>query len=121
MNEVTELARRYVSVWNETDPEQRRGLIRSLWSENGMECTKSRITQGYVALEARITASHEKNVREGHHRFLLRGSSERNGDVIKLDWQMIHVPDGRIKATGSYVLVLNEVDKIRGAYFFADP
>ena len=120
MNDANCIAKNYVSVWNETDPERRRQRIYSLWVENGIECTKTRLTSGYAALEARITASHEKNVRDGNNRFVLHGNADRNHDVIKLDWQMISVTDGVVKATGSYYLALDGGDKIISAYFFAD-
>ena len=120
MNDADDIAENYVAVWNETDLERRRQRIHSLWAEDGMECAKSRLTRGYAALEARITASHEKNVRDGGSRFVLHGNADRNHDVIRLKWRMIHVPDGGVKATGSYYLVLDHADKILSAYFFAD-
>lgn len=117
--DVVELARRYVDVWNETDPGERLRTIHALWAEGGTERTRSRLTKGYEALAARITASHEKNVRDGRNRFVLRGS-DSNGDVVKLEWEMVATADGSTKATGSYVLTLSEEGKILGAYFFSN-
>jgi hypothetical protein len=120
MNDATELAQRYVSVWNESDPAERRRIIRDLWTEDGMECTRSRPTKGYSELEARIAASHEKNVLDAQNRFVLQGKADRNHDVVKLDWRMIQTKNGLVKATGSYLLFLNVEGKILSAYFFAD-
>lgn len=120
MNEVTELAERYVSMWNETDPRQRGKVIRELWAEDGMECTKFRLTRGHTELESRITASHEKNVRDAGCRFVLLGNADRNHDAVKLNWKMVCVEDGTVRATGSYMLLLNKDDRIIGAYFFSD-
>lgn len=121
MHDANDIAERYVAVWNETDLEQRRRQIYSLWADNGIEYTKSRLTSGYAALETRITASHEKNVRDSGNKFVLHANADRNHDVIKLNWQMLHVPDRTVKATGSYYLVLDDEDRILRAYFFADP
>lgn len=52
MNDYDELTDRFVAVWNETDPKQRRRRIRGLWNEDGVECTKQRESQGYAAREA---------------------------------------------------------------------
>jgi hypothetical protein len=120
MNDGTELARRYVELWNETDAAARRRMIMTLWAEAGMECAGGRVTRGHAALEARVTTSHERNVREGGNRFLLRGRPARNHDAVKLDWTMSHVADGAVRATGSYVLLLDGSDRIVAAYFFAD-
>jgi hypothetical protein len=119
MSDAVALAERYVGVWNEADSRERLRTIHALWAENGMERTKSRLTRGHEALALRITASHEKNVRDAHNKFRLR-RSDRNGNVVKLDWEMVAVEDGSTRATGSYVLILSEEDKILDAYFFSD-
>lgn len=69
MNEAEKLAERYVAVWNETDPQRRRETIAALWAPEGIHYVGSREVQGYDALEQRVTGSHEKNVRDGGHRF----------------------------------------------------
>jgi hypothetical protein len=120
MGDPGEFAQRFVELWNETDPERRRRTVRDLWAAEGTECTSSRLTRGHEALETRVTASHHRNVRDERNRFLLRGIPQRNHDVIQLDWEMIHVPDGAVRATGSYVLILEATNRILGAYFFAD-
>jgi hypothetical protein len=62
MNDFNELTCRYVAMWNETNTERRNQYVRELWVEDGIECTKARETRGHTALEARVTASHERNV-----------------------------------------------------------
>jgi hypothetical protein len=34
MIDATQIANRYVAVWNETDPARRRALLREGWTEN---------------------------------------------------------------------------------------
>ena len=121
MNDYDELTDRYVAVWNETDPEQRRRRIRELWSEDGIECTKQRQTQGYAALEARITASHEKNVRDAGYHFRSCRNADGHHGLVKFNWEMLQKSDGAIQATGFYILLLNNAGKIRTAWFFVDP
>jgi hypothetical protein len=121
VNDFNELADQFVAVWNETDPGRRHKLVRDLWADDGMECTKARETRGHAALESRIRASHEKNVRDGGCRFRSRRAADENHGVVKIDWEMIRLEDASLRATGSYVLLLNEAGKIRCAYFFSDP
>jgi hypothetical protein len=120
MTDINEMALAFVSVWNETDPQRRQLQIRELWLEDGIECTPSRETQGYANLEARIAASHEKNVRQSGYEFRLRGNAAQNHDVVKFQWDMLRRSDAAVIARGSYILLLNGIGKIRAAYFFAD-
>jgi hypothetical protein len=120
MTDINELARAFVGVWNETDPARRQLQVRKLWLEEGTECTQMRETRGYANLEARIAASHEKNVHRGGHEFRLRGHTTQNHDLVKLDWDMLRRSDAAVVATGSYILLVNAIGRIRAAYFFAD-
>jgi hypothetical protein len=120
MNDFNELADRYVAVWNEQDPEQRHRRVRDLWIEDGIECTKARETQGYAALEARITASHEKNVRDAGCLFRSCRNADGHHGLVKFNWEMIRTGDDAVQATGFYVLLLNDTGKIRAAWLFVD-
>jgi hypothetical protein len=60
MIDVNELTERYVAVWNETNAERRCEMVRELWTNDGIECTTARETRCHDALEARVTASHER-------------------------------------------------------------
>jgi hypothetical protein len=69
MNEAQELAELYVSVWNETNPEDHRRIITELWVPDGLHYVNAREARGHEALEARVIGSHEKNVRDGGYSF----------------------------------------------------
>jgi SnoaL-like domain len=88
MNEAEKLAERYVAVWNETDPQIRRESIAALWAPEGVHYVGSREVQGFDALEQRITGSHEKNVRDGGHRFRVSAVHALQ-DAVMVDWQMV--------------------------------
>jgi SnoaL-like domain len=88
MNEAEKLAERYVAVWNETDPQRRRESIAALWAPEGVHYVGSREVQGFDALEQRITGSHEKNVRDGGHRFRVSAVHALQ-DAVMVDWQMV--------------------------------
>jgi uncharacterized protein len=54
MVDYSELAGKYISMWNETDPQRRGRHVMELWADDGIECTNVRETRGHAALEARV-------------------------------------------------------------------
>ena len=120
MNDLNELASRYVAMWNETDNERRNQFVRDLWSEDGIECTKARESRGHAALEVRVTDAHEKNVRDGGCLFRSCNNADGHHGLIKFNWEMFRVRDGAIQSTGFYMLLLDDSDKIRQAWLFVD-
>ncbi|MGZ5194359.1 MAG: hypothetical protein ACXWJM_03190, partial [Ramlibacter sp.] len=68
MDTATQLAERYVALWNETDATLRRTEIEQLWVPEGEHFVQTRQVRGYEELERRVTGSHEKNVRDGGYR-----------------------------------------------------
>lgn len=118
--DFNELADRYVSVWNEKDTERRRQLIKELWREDGIECTKLRETVGHVELEKRIIGSHEKNVRDGSCIFRSCQNADGHHNMAKFDWEMIKLATNAVVATGCYILYLDDTGKIRAAYLFVE-
>src|SRR5215475_2710370 len=102
------LADRYVAVWNETDAERRRRAIAELWTENGRHYVGTREVQGHNQLEERVRTSHEKNVRDGGHRFRAAQDVRALQDVVTFHWEMLPAKGDRVVASGLEVLVLND-------------
>lgn len=121
MTDFNDLTDRYVAIWNERDANQRRREIEALWTPDGIECTKSRLVQGHQALYERVTASHEKNVRDAGNVFRSCGNADGHHGLIKFNWTMNAVETGTLVATGAYVLMVEESGRIRAAYFFSEP
>jgi hypothetical protein len=105
------LAERYVAVWNEPDAEARRRVIVTLWAPEGIHCARTIEARGHEALEKRVTASHERNVRD-------RGSRDLR-DLALFGWVM-HPADapGQIEATGHAVLLMDGEGRIVADYLF---
>jgi hypothetical protein len=90
MRDPSELADRYVALWNEPDPDQRRQLIEELWTEDGAQILQppqeireiaarpgiglsaTLEARGHAALEARATSVHNEFVAAGGFRFRRR-------------------------------------------------
>jgi hypothetical protein len=121
MNDYKELTDRYVAMWNETNPQRRNLTVRELWAEDGIECTAIRETRGHDALETRVAASHEKNVRDAGCLFRSLHNADGHHGLIKFNWEMFRTRDNTIQSTGFYMLLLDDAGKIRQAWLFVDP
>jgi hypothetical protein len=117
----TELADRYVAVWNETDAAARRDAIARLWGPEGRHCVRTLQAKGYEALERRVTGSHEKNVRDGGFRFIATGDAQPLHDAVMFHWQMVPAAGGPVAALGLEFLVLAEDGRIATDYQFILP
>ncbi|HXT78103.1 MAG TPA: hypothetical protein VN702_00945 [Acetobacteraceae bacterium] len=118
MEEAQHLADRYAAVWNETDPERRRRAIAALWVRDGEHYVGTREVRGYDALEQRITGSHEKNVRDGGHRFRAAQDARALRDVVTFHWEMLPAHSEEVVATGLEILVTDGRGRIRIDYQF---
>jgi hypothetical protein len=118
MDATQDLAERYVAVWNEADPERRRRRIAELWTQTGRHYVDVREARGYEALEQRIAASHEKNVRDHGHRFRAAKDARRLGDVVTFHWEMLPAETEAVLARGLEFLIVGEDGQILADYQF---
>jgi hypothetical protein len=117
MKEVQELAELYVSVWNETNPEDRCRIITKLWVPDGLHYVNAREARGHEALEARVIGSHEKNVRDGGYSFKAVNGAKMLRDVVTFGWEMIS-PAGAVVAIGLEFLIVDDNRRILVDYQF---
>jgi hypothetical protein len=115
--DVQELVERYVAVWNEADPAVRRDRIRSLWAPDGTTCHRLLEARGHAAIEARVTGSWEKWLREGNHVFRPSKVACRH-NAVKFDWVMVTVPAGDVVSPGLSFLLLDPQGRIQADYQF---
>lgn len=118
MDDAQQLADRYAAVWNEPDPERRRQAIAALWVPDGQHYVGTRTARGYAALEARITGSHEKNVRDGGHRFRAARDARALRDVVTFHWEMLPAGSDTVVAGGFEFLIVDEAGRILIDYQF---
>jgi len=110
------LVERYVSVWNEADPEARRALIAALWVPGGANFTRSLEHRGYAALETRVRASREKWVRDGGCFFRPRHAQSHHG-AAHIEWEMVSL-EGEVKSIGRELLLLAPDGRIESDWQF---
>jgi len=118
VNNPQQLADRYVAVWNETDMHARRRAIAELWTPDGTHYVDTREARGYDALEKRITGSHEKNVRDGGHRFQAVKGARALRNAVTFFWEMLPADGEKIVATGLVFLIIDGQGRILVDYLF---
>ena len=121
MTDPNHLARRYVAIWNEGDPERRRRTIADLFSADIAHFTRSLEAHGHAQMEKRIIGSHEKWVRDAAYEFRPLGEADGHHDIVRLRWQMVSAGGGPATSVGSDVLILAADGRIRIDYQFVDP
>jgi hypothetical protein len=85
MTDVTAIAQRYITSWNERDPEQRRALISALWADDARYVDPLMQGHGHAGIEAVIAAVHD---RFPDHGFALSGQPDGYGDRVRFCWTL---------------------------------
>jgi hypothetical protein len=117
MQDLANLTDRYVEVWNEADPDARRRRIRSIWSPNGTTCHRLVDARGYEAIEARVTGSWDRWLRDGKYVFRAVEAASHH-DAVKFEFAMIATSDGTVEANGLCYLLLDGDGRIANDYQF---
>jgi hypothetical protein len=135
MTDTNEFADRYMSLWNEPNPERRRQLVAELWAEDGAQILQPPEeireiaarpglammaileARGYEELEARATSVYEHWVGSEGLSFRGRDDADRLGDVVKFHWEAV-AKDGEVFAVGLNFLVLAADGRIERDYTF---
>src|ERR671918_276495 len=132
---ATELAEKYIALWNEPDADRRRRMIAELWAEDGrhilqppqeirgiaaqpgIAMTAILKARGYEEIEARAASVYEHWVGSEGLSFRGRDDADRLGDVVKLHWEAL-AKDGTVFAVGLSFLVLAADGRIERDYTF---
>ena len=133
----TDLAERYVALWNEPDPERRRAIVRALWSEDGGQILRPPQefreqaaalgffasvleARGHAALEQRVAIAYQQFVAPGDATFHPRGTPVQLGDVVKFEWEYAPQDGGAARGGGTEFVLLTPDGRIRTDYQFID-
>ena len=133
----TQLADRYVGLWNEPDAQRRRVAVAELWTEDGVHIlqppremrqaaaapgiglTARLEARGHAALEARATSAYEEFIAPGTYTFRRQDNVERLGDVVKFNWEMVSA-SGEVAGVGLEFLILAADGRIHSDYQFIE-
>ena len=136
MTDPSELANRYVAVWNEADADLRGEAVAALWSEDGVQRVQAPLemreraaalamntaleVRGCRELVARVARAYDEFVAPGEFVFRRRDDVMRVADVVKFRWEMVRREDGEAAAVGLEFLVLGGDGRIRLDYQFIE-
>jgi uncharacterized protein len=120
MNEIEATVQRFVAVWNERDPVERRKTIEALWSPDGRHHMGAHDVCGYEALLERVTASNKHNVIDGGAIFRPATLIQTLPGVIKFRWDMAKRDTEEVLSAGVGFLQVGPDRKIIADYLFAE-
>jgi hypothetical protein len=113
---VSALVERYLGVWNESDSDVRCRQIVQLWAEEGAHVLPSSEMRGREAIEAEIGRTYDA---AGARGFVFSAHNvEGHHEAIRFDWEMRPSTGGPAAATGSTLILLDDVERIRRDYQF---
>jgi hypothetical protein len=116
MPDYTDIADRYISAWNETDPATRGQLIKELWADDARYIDPLVVADGRGAIDGTIFAV------QGQFPgfvFRLAGPVDGHHDQLRFTWEL--GPAGAdAPVAGFDVAVLNEDGRIQTVFGFLD-
>jgi hypothetical protein len=131
----TQLAEKYLALWNEPDAGRRRRMIAELWTQDGrhilqppeeiraiaarpgIALTATLEARGYEEIEARAASVYEHWVGSEGLSFRGRDDAQRLGDVVTFHWEAV-AEDGQVSGVGLDFLVLAADGRIERDYTF---
>jgi hypothetical protein len=116
MTDAARIAESYIDLWNETNPQDRKKLIASSWTEDALYVDPLMKGQGHVEIDALIDAVHE---RFPGHRFALSGAPDGHGDRVRFSWTL-GVPDATPVAHGTDFGILAADGRLKSISGFLD-
>jgi hypothetical protein len=135
--ELKQLVGRWIAQWNAPSPDERRLLIRDVWTEDGYQImvnppqgiretaaqygvpVPSVEIRGHDAMYARVTRAYEMFIADGEYVFEQQGEVVRQaGAAVALKWVMRSRADGSIAGSGLEVLTFGPDGRVRTDHQF---
>lgn len=115
MTDAEQIARRYIALWNETDPARRSALLAQGWSEDATYVDPLMRGEGREQIGALIGAVHE---RFPGFRFTLAGRADGYADKVRFSWAL--GPEGDPEMIKGTDFALTEDGRLRTVTGFID-
>jgi uncharacterized protein len=112
---VTEIASRYIAVWNEAEPAARRAAVESLWAPDGVEFLHETQFRGYDELHARVGRAYDAFVGTGKYT-VTGGDDETAHDDIVTFTAHLTSPDGKNAWTARVFILAAPNGQVREDY-----
>ena len=83
MSDYQTIAERYLTIWNEPDPDHRRVLVEAAWVPAGIYADPIMSGQGHAGIASMIEAARGQFP---GHQFTLRGQPDGHGTHVRFSW-----------------------------------
>ena len=116
MTDVATLVDGYIASWNETDPQRRRGLVASAWTDDATYLDPLRSGEGQDGIDAMIAGVQQQFP---GHRFELAAGPDAHHDRVRFSWHLVADGGGAV-ATGHDFGELAEDGRLRAVTGFLE-
>jgi hypothetical protein len=117
MIEATDLVRRYLEVWNESDAGVRRATIAAIWADDGCYLDPGTMVTGHDEISDLVGAVQE---RLPGHVFRLLNGVDAHHNVARFAWQLVPRDGGDSVAEGFDIAVIDADGRIGSILGFLD-
>ncbi|MER5299435.1 MULTISPECIES: nuclear transport factor 2 family protein [Streptomyces] len=117
MSDLTELAGRYIAVWNEPDQAKRAAAISELFTAEATYTDPLADVQGHEGIGAVIAGARDQF--KGFD-FRVLGDVDANHHIARFQWELVPASGGENIVIGFDVAVTDGAGKIRAVYGFLD-
>jgi SnoaL-like domain len=118
-NDFEHLTDKYITVWNETSPEQRRALVGDLWTDDAVYANSFSEFRGHEEIATGITRSHDKWVGSGHT-FASAGPPDSHHNVVRFVWHMYGSDSVTPVSIGTNFMMFNDDGRIVSDFQYID-
>jgi hypothetical protein len=117
MPDIDEFMARYVSFWNEKDPDRRHELAITLLAEDAVYVTSGTEHKGQPAIEAAAATVYEDFVAKGFD-FRVAGEVSAHHTGARYTWEMVPTGSDEVVAIGEEFLLFDDAGKLTLDYQF---
>jgi hypothetical protein len=117
MSNVNEMVVRYLTAWNEREPQKRRELVAKTWTEDGTYVDAARDGKGHDALDAMLARA------QGHfpgYRLNLASGIEVHHDYLRFSWAAGGTADAPLFIKGTDFVILGGDGRMKSVVGFTD-
>ncbi len=115
-----DLVQSFVAIWNEPDPAARRAGVETLWATEGRHLMGIQNVCGYDELEQRVTASHNRSVRDNGCVFRPATAIQVLPGFVKFRWDMARRTTGEMVSAGVGFMEIDGSGKIARDWLFTE-
>jgi hypothetical protein len=118
MTNLDAMIEKYVSSWNEPDPEARRRVIDEIWAADGVYRNATTEFAGRAGIEAAVAEAYDAFSAKGYAFKLV--AVDRNHDAIRYRWEMVRVTGGEADSISTHVAIVGTNGRLVSDHQFID-